>query len=115
MAGHQPSSISYAMTRALPSLSSSPRQTGSSEDSLNRVGVVVVIMVNGRKMRKRTYFQWTENRFTGSKMLRVLYFVVQIGALTLEERHYKYTEIHLTKRMVDTAKQTGMVMVPTTE
>ena len=84
MAGHHPSSTSYAITRALLSLSSSPRLPESSEDSLNRVGMIRVI---GRKMRKHSYFQSTENRFTGSLRLRKLSFVVQILALALEETH----------------------------
>jgi hypothetical protein len=112
MAGHLPSSISYAMTRALPSLSSSQRLPESLEDSHKRVGIIRVI---GRKMKKHSYFQSTENRFTGSKMLRRLSFVVPVGALALEGAHYKYSEIHLTKRMLDGAKQTGKVMAPTTE
>ena len=81
MAGHLPSSISYAMTRALPSLSTSPRLRESSEVSLNRVGRVVVVLrisVLGRKMRKHSYFQLIENRFTGSLMLRTLSIVVPI-------------------------------------
>jgi hypothetical protein len=100
------------MTRALPSLSTSQRRTGSSENSLKRVGIARLI---GRKMRKHSYFQWIENRFTGSLMLRTLSIVVPVMALTLEEAHYNYTEIHLTKRMLDAATQTGMVVVPTTE
>jgi hypothetical protein len=66
MAIQHPGSISYAMTRAQPSLSSSQRLTGSSEDSVKRVGVVRLF---GRQMRKLSYFQLTENRFTGSLML----------------------------------------------
>jgi hypothetical protein len=88
MAGHLPSSISFAITRALPSLSSSPRLKGSSEDSLKRVGMMEEVnMVIGRKIRKHSYFQWKENRFTGSKMLRALSIVSPITALTLEETH----------------------------
>ena len=79
---------------------------------LKRVGIARVI---GRKMRKHSYFQLIDNRFTGSLMLRTLSFVIPIGALALEEAHYKYTEIHLTKRMLDTASQTGMLVVPATE
>ena len=101
------------MTRDQLSLSTSPRLRESSEVSLNRVGRVVV--VNGSKMRKHSYIQSIENRFTGSLMLRRLSFVVPDGALTLEQKHYKYTEIHLTKRMLDSAAQTGIVVVPTTE
>jgi hypothetical protein len=93
MAGHLTSSISYVMTRALPSLSTSPRLIESSEGTLNRVGIARVV---GSKMRKHSYFQWIENRFTGSKMLRTLSIVIPIMALTLEVTHYKYTEIHLT-------------------
>jgi hypothetical protein len=91
MVGHLPNSISYAMTRALPSLSSSPRLPESLEDSLNRVGKVVVV---GRKMRKPSYFQWTKNKFTGSFRLRTLSIVIPIGALALDQVHYKYTMIH---------------------
>jgi hypothetical protein len=112
MASHLTSSISYAMTRALPSLSSNPRLRESSEVSLNRVGIA---RVDGRKMRKHSYFQLIENRFTGSKMLRRLSFVILIMALTLEQKHYQYIKIHLTKRMLDAATQTGIVMVPSTE
>jgi hypothetical protein len=72
------------MTRAQPSLSSSPRLTGSLEDSLKRVGVAIKL---GRKIRKHSYFQLTENRFTGSFMLRTLSIVVPIMALTLEGAH----------------------------
>ena len=89
MAGHHPSFINYAMTRGRPSLSTSQRLTSSSEVSLNRVGVVMVT----RKMRKHSYFQLIENIFTGSKMLRTLSIVIQIGALALEQLHYKYTKI----------------------
>jgi hypothetical protein len=84
MAGHVPSSTSYAMTRALPSLSSSPSLVESSEDSLNRVGIIIVDL---RKMRKPSYFQSTENRFTGSFRLRTLSILVQIMAQALEEAH----------------------------
>jgi hypothetical protein len=84
MAGHLPSFTSYAMTRALPSLSSSQRLKGSLEDSLNRVGKVVAIT---RKMRKHSYFQSTENRFTGSKMLRTLSIANLIMALVLDVTH----------------------------
>jgi hypothetical protein len=112
MAGHHQSSISYAMTRALPSLSTSLRLIESSEASLKKVGI---LRVNGRKMRKHSYFQLIENRFTGSLKLIKLSIVVPIMALTLEEWHYKYVIINLTKRMLDTAKQTGIVMAPTTE
>jgi hypothetical protein len=117
MAGNHPSSISYAMTRVQPSLSTSPRLRESSEVSLMRVGrILVVFMVVGRKMRRHLYIQLIENRFTGSLMLRGLSIVIPILALTLDQEvHYKYTEIHLTKRMLDTASQTGMVKVPTTE
>jgi hypothetical protein len=113
MAGHLTSSISYAMTRALPSLSSSPRLTGSSEDSLNIVGILRQIIT--RKMRKHSFIQLIENRFTGSKMLSTLSIVIHIGDLALDYAHYKYTKIHSTKRMLDTASQTGIVMVPSTE
>jgi hypothetical protein len=82
------------------------------EDSLNRVGKVAVDTI---EMKKHSYFQSKENRFTGSKMLRRLSIVVPIVALTLGEPHYKYTEIHLTKRMLETAGQTGMAMVPSSE
>jgi hypothetical protein len=82
MAGHHPSSTSYAMTTALPSLSSSPKLPESSEDSLIRVGKVVAVT---KKMRKPSYFQSTDNRFTGSLRLRRLSIVVQIGALALED------------------------------
>jgi hypothetical protein len=85
MDGHLPSSISYVMTRALPSLSSSPRLIGYLEDSRKRVGNMLEVI--GRKMRKPSYFQSTENRFTGSKMLRRLSIVIPVGALTLGERH----------------------------
>jgi hypothetical protein len=74
------------MTRALPSLSSSPRLKGSLEDSRKRAGIVRVI---GRKMKKHSYFQSTENRFTGSKMLRTLSVVIPVGVLALEDPHYK--------------------------
>ena len=88
MAGRHPSSISYAMTWALPSLSSSQSLAESSEDSLNRVGeMIVFLVVVSRKMKKHSYFQWTENRFTGSKMLRRLSVVVPIAALALEDAH----------------------------
>jgi hypothetical protein len=85
MAGHLPSSMSYAMTKALPSLSSIQVLEGSSEASLNRVGVVEV--ADGRKIKKHLYFQLTENRFTGSLMLRTLSIVILIGALALEDAH----------------------------
>jgi hypothetical protein len=84
MAGHHPSSTNCAMTRVLPSLSSSPRLPGSLEDSRNRVGIIKVII---RMMRKPSYFQSTENRFTGSLRLRKLSIVVQIVVLALEVRH----------------------------
>ena len=84
MAGHHPSSTSYAMTRALLSLHSSPRLEESSEDSLNRVGTV---RVDRGKMRTPSYFQSTENRFTGSFMLTTLSFVIPVGALTLDIAH----------------------------
>jgi hypothetical protein len=84
MAGHHPSSISYAMTRALQSLHSSPRLEESSEDSLNRVGTV---RVDRRKMRKPSYFQSTEKRFTGSFRLRRLSIAIPVGALTLDIAH----------------------------
>jgi hypothetical protein len=84
MAGLHPSSTSYAMTRALLSLYSSPRLPESLEDSLNIVGM---IRVDIRKMRKPLYFQWTENRFTGSLRLSTLSIVVQIMALALEDAH----------------------------
>jgi hypothetical protein len=84
MAILHPGSISYAMTKAQPSLSSSPRLTGSSEDSLNRVGIVRLV---GRQMRKHSYFQSTENRFTGSLMLNPQSIVIPLGALTLEKRN----------------------------
>ena len=85
MAGRLQSSISYAMTRALPSLSSSPRLQGSLEDSRKRVGKMLEVI--GRKMRKPSYFQSTENRFTGSKMLGKLSVVIPMMALALEEAH----------------------------
>jgi hypothetical protein len=88
MAGHLPSSISYAMARALPSLSSSPRLPESLEDSHKKAGIIRVV---GRKMRKHSYFQSTENRFTGSLMLRTLSIVIPVMALALETLHYKYT------------------------
>jgi uncharacterized membrane protein len=75
----------------------------------------VVFKVVVRKMRKHSYFQLIENRFTGSLMLRGLSIVIPIMALTLEEAHYQYIKIHLTKRMLDAATQTGIVMVPSTE
>ena len=84
MAGHVRNSTSYAITRALLSLSSSQSLAESSEDSLIRVGKVEVVP---RKMKKHSYFQWTENRFTESLMLRILSFVVPIGALALEITH----------------------------
>ena len=84
MAGHHKFSISYAMKRALPSLSSSQSLVESSEDLLYRVGLVFLFT---RQMRKPSYFQWTENRFTGSKMLRMLSCVVLFAALALEETH----------------------------
>jgi hypothetical protein len=84
MAGQINSSISYAMTKAQPLLSSSPRLPWSLEDSLKRVGVLLMI---GKKMRKPSYFQWTENRFTGSLMLRKLSGVLPIGAQVLEDTH----------------------------
>jgi hypothetical protein len=83
MAGHHPNSTSYAMTRAHLSLSSSPKQAESLEDSLYRIGEVV--MAVSRKMRKPSYFQWTENRFTGSLRLTSLSIVIPIGALALED------------------------------
>jgi hypothetical protein len=82
MAGHLQSFTSYVMTRAQPSLSLSPRLTGSSEDSLKKVGIV---RVDGLKMRELSYIQLIENRFTGSLMLRGLSIVVPIKALTMEE------------------------------
>ena len=112
MAGHHPTSISYAMTRALPSLSSSPRLKESLEDSHKKAGIIREV---GRKMRKHSYFQSTENRFTGSLMLSALSILVPFTALTLDQVHYKYTEIHLTKRMLDPATQTGIVKAPNTE
>jgi hypothetical protein len=118
MAGHLRSSISYAITGALTSLSASPRLTRSSEDSLKRVGKKIMIMrllLISRKMRRHSYIQLIENRFTESLMLRTLSFVIPVGVLTLEEAHYNYTEIQLTKRMLDAATQTGMVVVSTTE
>jgi hypothetical protein len=111
MAGHNPTSISYVMRRALPSPSSSLRLPRSLEDSHKKAGIIRVV---GRKMRKHSYFQSTENRFTGSKMLRRLSIVI-LGALALEQVHYKCSEIHLTKRMLDAASQTGIVKVPSTE
>ena len=84
MAGHLTSSISYAMTRALQSLSTSPRLRESSEGLLKKVGRIVVV---SRKMRNHSYFQWIENRFTGSLKLRRLSIVILIGALTLEMPH----------------------------
>ena len=87
MAGHHPSFMSYAMRRALPSLSSSQSLVESSEDSRKRVGkrVGIVRLHFGRRMRKHSYFQWTENRFTGSLMLRRLSIVIPIVALALED------------------------------
>jgi hypothetical protein len=84
MGGHLTTSISYVMTRALHSPSSSPRLPGSSEVSLKRVGI---IRVNGRKMRKHSSFQWTENRFTGSLMLRELSGVTPVPDPNLEDHH----------------------------
>jgi hypothetical protein len=55
MAGDLPSSMSYAMTKALPSLSSIQGLIGSSEASLIRVGVAEVEV--GRKTKKHSYFQ----------------------------------------------------------
>jgi hypothetical protein len=72
-------------------------------------------VVVGRKMKKHSYFQLTGNRFTGSLMLRMVSIVLQAKALALDVAHYKYTKIHLTKRILDGAGQTGVVMVPTTE
>ena len=84
MAGHETSSISYAITRAQQSQSTSPRLKGSSEVSLLRVGIVRVIT---KKMTRPSYFQLIENRFTGSLRLSTLSFVIPIGALALEETH----------------------------
>jgi hypothetical protein len=66
-------------------------------------------------MRKHSYIQLIENRFTGSLMLIALSIVIQIRGLTLEQAHYKYMDINLTKRMLDAATQTGVVKVPSTE
>ena len=85
MAGHYPSSTSYAMTRALPSLSSSPRLPESLEDSLKRAGIIVVEF--SRKMKLHSYFQWIDNRFTDLKTLKKQSFVFLVGALALEEAH----------------------------
>ena len=74
------------MTRAQPSLSTSLRQIESSEDLLNSVGIIRLVIT--RKMRKPLYFQLIENRFTGSLMLIRLSFVVLGMALALEELHY---------------------------
>ena len=73
------------MTRALPSLYSSPRLAGSSGASLNRVGILRLII--GRKMRMHSFIQLIENRFTGSKMLRRLSGVIPVAALTLDQVH----------------------------
>jgi hypothetical protein len=85
MAGHQRSSTSYAITRALQSQSSSQRLPKSLEDLLNRVGIARLV---GRTMRKPSYFQWTENRFTRSKMLGTQSIVIPFGDLALEAGHY---------------------------
>ena len=76
MAGNEISSISYAMKRAQLSKSTSPRATGSSEVSLNKVGTETVIT---KKMRRHSYFQLIENRFTGSLKLSTLSIVIPIG------------------------------------
>jgi hypothetical protein len=109
MAGHLPSFTSYVITRAQPSLSSSPRLAESSEDSRNKVGMIRVI---GSKMRERSYIQWIENRFTGSLKFSTLYGVVLNTALALEQKDYNYSEINLIKRMLDSATQTRVVIVP---
>jgi hypothetical protein len=113
MAGRETSSIIYAMAWALPSPSSSPRLLESLEDSLNRVRVVVMVVL--RKMKRHLYFQLIENKFTGSFKLSMLSIVIPVMALALEETHCRYATIHLTKRMVQAASQTGIVMVPFTE
>ncbi len=86
MAGNHPSSISYVMTRAQPSLSSSPRLAGSLEDSLDRVGVEVK---NISKIGQHSYFQWIENRFTVPKMLMEPKpsIVIPVVAQALEDTH----------------------------
>jgi hypothetical protein len=81
MAGHVRSSTSYAIIKALLSLSSSQSLAESSEDSLIRVGTREVVT---RKMKKHSYFQWTENRFTESLMLSALSIVVPNGGLALD-------------------------------
>jgi hypothetical protein len=87
MAGHLPSSMSYAITRALPLLSSSPKLPESLVDSLYRIGEVVISV--SREMRQPSYFQSTENRFTGSFILSTVSILVPVGALALEDKHYK--------------------------
>jgi hypothetical protein len=86
MDGRLISSTNYAMKRALPSLSSSPRVPESSEDSLNRAGMLFVGLI-GRQTRKHSYFQLRENRFTGSLMLSLESNVALIMALALEHKH----------------------------
>jgi hypothetical protein len=72
------------MGGAQPSLSSSPRLKGSSEDSLKKTGIV---RVNGLKMRELSFIQLIKIRFTVSLMLRRLSIVIPIGALALEDAH----------------------------
>jgi hypothetical protein len=54
MAGHHPTSISYVMRRAPPSLSSSLRLPRSLEALLNLVGKIGIV---GRKMKKHSFSQ----------------------------------------------------------
>ncbi len=76
------------MKRAQRSLSSSPKQAESLEDSLKKVGVVVLVRLKiTRKMIQHSFSQLTENRFTDLLPLRMLSMLDQIGALALEDAH----------------------------
>ena len=48
-------------------------------------------------------------------MLSVLSGAVPVEVLPLEQRDYNYWEIHLTKRMLEIARQTGIIVVLATE
>jgi hypothetical protein len=66
-------------------------------------------------MRKHSFIQSTENKFTGSLMFRRQSLVIHLVALILEETDYNYSDNPLTMKIVGTVRQTGMLVVPSTE